>query len=187
MTEGEAKALEPMMVANLARAIDFVKFGEAKNAALLTFTSAWILASANVAVGAAADVVVVRVALILGVPFIALAAFLALISFLPRTDLNALRRVPKINPRPNYLFFGDLSQLPADRCHWRFHERFLTPGENRLNDAYFDDLGCQIIINSKVAATKFLLFTWGVRSLIVGLTVYTIAAVILVVSYQLGS
>lgn len=182
MTEDQANALEPMMIANLARAIDFVKFGEAKNAALLTFASAWLLASANVAVGEAGVATEVRLALILGVPFIAVAAFLALISFLPRTDLNALRRAPKTNPRRNYLYFGDLSQLPADNCHQRFSDRFLSAGEGRLNEAYFDDLGCQIIVNSKVAAQKFLLFTWGVRSLILGLGVYAVAAVILVMS-----
>lgn len=184
MTDDEAKALEPMMTANLSRTIDFVKFGEAKNAALLTFASAWILASANVAVGKAGDVGEVRMALILGVPLIAIAAFLALISFLPRTDLNALRRAPKTNPRPNYLYFGDLSQLPADRCHQRFRDRFLSDG--KLNDDYFDDLGCQIIVNAKVAAQKFFLFRWGVRSLILGLLIYAVAAAVLVISRWLG-
>jgi hypothetical protein len=39
-----SEQLERILLASLARAIDFVKFAETKNAALLAFASAWALA-----------------------------------------------------------------------------------------------------------------------------------------------
>lgn len=183
MTDDEAKALEPMMIASLARAIDFVKFGETKNAALLTFTSAWILASANVAVGEVAqNHASVRIALAIGGLLLVAGAFLALISFLPRTDLQKLKGKWHANPRTNYLFFGHLSAIKSDDLHAKLAGLYLSPGRAGLNDQYLDDLGCQIIVNAKIAATKFTLFTWGVRLTIAALLVYAVTAVQLVLA-----
>lgn len=182
MTEEDVKAIEPMMLASLARTIDFVKFGEAKNAALLTFASAWVLASANVAVGEIArDDRAVRTALVFGTPLLAVAAFLALLSFLPRTDLQKLKGKWRTNPPTNYLFFGHLSVLGSDHLHAKLVDRYLSAGHSTLNETYLDDLGCQIIVNAKIAATKFLLFTWGVRATICALVIYAATAATVVV------
>lgn len=182
MTDDDVNVLEPMMLASLARAIDFVKFGEAKNAALLTFTSAWILGSANVAVGDVTDVhPIVRPVLMIGVLLLVTGAFCALASFLPRTDLQKLKGKWHANPRTNHLFFGHLAVLKSDDLHTRFAELYLSAGRTGLNAQYLDDLGCQIVVNSKIAATKFLLFTLGVRATIAALLVYALAAVGVVV------
>lgn len=45
-TEAEV-TYEKVLTANLQRAIDFVKFAEAKNAALLALSSAWVVATLN--------------------------------------------------------------------------------------------------------------------------------------------
>lgn len=178
MTEDEANALEPMMIASLARVIDFVKFGEAKNAALLTFTSAWILASINVAAGELSDTYAAApVALAVGMSLLVVGAFLALLSFLPRTDLQKLKGNWHANPRTNYLYFGHLSTLKSDDLHSKLAQLYLSPGRTSLNEQYLDDLGCQIIVNAKIAATKFTLFTWGVRATVAALGVYVCAAV----------
>lgn len=181
MTEDDIKTLEPLMLASLARTIDFVKFGEAKNAALLTFTSAWILASANVAIGEVAqDHFAVRIGLQFGVPLLGFAAFLALVSFLPRTDLKALKGHWNPNPKNNYLYFGHLGDFASDELHLRLASRFLTIGQSGLNQDYLDDLGCQIVVNAKIASTKFMLFGWGVRITILALFIYAVAAIMAV-------
>jgi len=38
---------EKLLTANLQRAVDFVKFAETKNAALLALSSAWVVAALN--------------------------------------------------------------------------------------------------------------------------------------------
>lgn len=177
MTDDDVKVLEPMMLACLARAIDFVKFGEAKNAALLTFTSAWILGSANVAVGDVPDAhPFVRPVLMIGALLLVIGAFCALVSFLPRTDLQKLKGRWHANPPTNHLFFGHLAVLKSDDLHTRFADLYLSAGRTGLNERYLDDLGCQIVVNAKIAATKFLLFTIGVRATIAALAVYALAA-----------
>lgn len=183
MTGDDVKTLEPIMAASLSRTIDFVKFGETKNAALLTFASAWILASANVATGDMAQAhATVRGGLMLGVPLLGIAAFLALVSFLPRTDLKALKGHRNPNPKTNYLYFDHLSQLAADDFHTRLAARYLAPGGTGPNPDYLDDLGCQIVVNAKIASLKFKLFRWGVRFTVMGLAVYAVAAVLVALS-----
>lgn len=177
MTPEEARVLEPMMTSCLSRTIDFVKFGEAKNAALLTFTSAWILASANVAFGDVAQAHPgVRTALMIGAPFLVVGALLALVSFLPRTDLQKLKGKWNRNPATNHLYFGHLGRLRSDDLHTRLGGLYLTSDAAGLNARYLDDLGCQIVVNAKIAATKFALFTWGVRATVVALVIYAVAA-----------
>jgi len=186
MTPDQIKAIEPILVANLGRTIDFVKFGEAKNAALLTFASAWILASGAMAAGEAARACwEVRLALTLGAPCFVLAAFLAWWSFLPKTVLSTLRGRHEPNPRNSYLFFGDLASLPADGLPARLAHHFLGP-EGGLSQAYLEDIGCQIVVNAKIAARKFSLFRWGVIFLGLGLAVYALTAALLVQSRWMG-
>src|SRR5438270_7192185 len=43
----QQEALHEVLSSTLPRVIEFLKFAETKNAALLTFASAWILASVN--------------------------------------------------------------------------------------------------------------------------------------------
>jgi hypothetical protein len=47
-TKEQREALEKTLTGTLSRTVDFLKFAETKNAALLTFASAWLLALANV-------------------------------------------------------------------------------------------------------------------------------------------
>ncbi len=180
MTPKDAKTLETVLTVNLARTIDFVKFGEAKNAALLTFTSAWILASVTVAMSDTAEAVAqVRYAVMFGGPFIVLAAVLALLSFLPRTDLKLLSGGDE-DPdcSPNYLYFGHLRDLQLKRVAQALGDRYLEPGgKGVLGAVYFGDLGCQIGANARVATMKFRLFAWGVRTLLIGLGIYLFGAV----------
>jgi hypothetical protein len=49
----QEEAFERLLTTSLARVIDFVKFAEAKNAALLTFNSAWIVAGVTLLHGSA--------------------------------------------------------------------------------------------------------------------------------------
>lgn len=180
MKPADAKALEPILLTNLTRAIDFVKFGEAKNAALLTFASAWLLASANLVMNPAARAVPqVLWGVIWGAPFLGLAAFLAVLSFLPRDSLKSFLRK---DPDPtNLLFFGHLRALEPKKGFQSIAARYLDiTGRGELAEAYLCDLGCQIVVNSKIASWKFGLFRKGVFALLLGLLIYFVHAVLLV-------
>lgn len=174
-----SKTLEPVLLANLTRAIDFVKFGEAKNAALLTFASAWILASASTVLNPVARAVPqILWGVIWGAPCLGAAAFLAGLSFLPRDSLKGFKDSDA--DAANLLFFGDLAGLKPREGYRRIAERYHGEGDT-LSDAYLCDLGCQIVVNSQVARWKFGLFRRGVRALLLGLSIYAANAVLVVV------
>lgn len=173
MTDEQEKALDQIMTANLARTIDFVKFAEAKNAALLTFASGWLLASATVALKPAAQAhAEVRLGLMVGGPFLAMAAITALRSFLPQINLRSLMQSRA--ETSNLLFFGDIARLEAAKAGDVMRTRYVAsvPAGRRLSDDYFVDLGCQIAINSQIASRKYRQFSWAAFWLFVGLGVY---------------
>lgn len=178
MTDEPDKILDQILTANLARAVDFVKFAEAKNAALLTFASGWLLASATVALNTTAQACPeIRLGLSIGAPCLALAAITALSSFLPRINLRALMRSRA--ETTNLLFFGDIARLDAAQASEAMRTRYLAslPTGRRLSDDYFADLGCQIAINSQIAARKYGQFNWAAGWLFVGLGVYLFSVV----------
>ena len=176
-----SKVFEPMMLANLVRAIDFVKFAETKNDALLTFESAWILASATLAIQPVARATPqILWGLIFGTPCFILAAILAALSFLPRINLDALLG-KAADGQPNLLFFGDLAKVAPKSVHDALIRRYATLGEPILNGVYFTDLGCQIGVNSGIARRKYHMFLWGVNAVLLGFGIYVFNAGALVV------
>lgn len=167
MTAEQEKALEQVLLADLGRAIDFVKFAETKNAGMVTLASAWLLAAAAMAANdATAAHVEIRDALVWGTPWVAVAGALALSAFLPKIDLKKL--LPhEPNPHSNYLFFGDLRRMRASTAWACIRDRYVTDG-GRLSETYFQDLGCQLVINARIAHGKFQRFGWAAWSLGIG-------------------
>lgn len=180
MDQKPGKAIEPVMLANLARAVDFVKFGEAKNAALLTFASAWILAAATLAMNPTARTLPqILWGLIFGVPWFIIAAGLAMVSFLPQIDPDRITG-DKPGGSPNLLFFGHLAEGEPKETFARLVGRYVGKASGELTDAYFTDLGCQIALNSRVAHRKYKLFLLGLDALVIGLGVCALNAALLV-------
>ncbi|HBY43982.1 MAG TPA: hypothetical protein DEH03_09895, partial [Brevundimonas sp.] len=95
MTTDEEVQIESCLRDTLTRTSDWVKFGEAKNAALLTFASAWLLALGNLALGANAIPDASRVAISWAAPFILIAAVIAIIAILPQLKLRKAERYGK--------------------------------------------------------------------------------------------
>lgn len=157
-------AYDKVLTASLARVIDFVKFAEAKNAALLAFCSGWTVAIANLITkenpvpGAYGDVLPVSGSLFL------IAALMALYSFIPRVKLgDFFKGEAKVSRELNLLFYGDVSEVAIDDYPARLKARYLPEEKHSATDKYFSDLSCQIHVNSTIASRKFGLFkmaTW---------------------------
>lgn len=150
------EAVEKALSASLSRALDFVKFAEAKNGALLAFSSGWIVASVNMLGNTSPLVMEYRPALILALPFFFLAAVLCLVSFLPR----GLARFYRPNDgAKSLLYFGDAAKVELGALEARFIERYSPPEGEPYTQAYFHDLVVQMAVNSRIAAIKFRMFT----------------------------
>ncbi len=156
-----AEAYERILTANLERAIDFVKFGEAKNAALLALSSAWVVATINLELSGRQIPDAWAANIVLTLLFSLCAALLAMASFLPRLHLPWFLGGKKAGPHPkNLLYFGDISSLTIKTLEPDLHARYF-PKANMPTDEYIHDLVVQIGVNSQIAHRKMRFFYFG--------------------------
>ncbi|WP_114393238.1 Pycsar system effector family protein [Oleisolibacter albus] len=167
---------EKLLTAQLARVIDFLKFAEAKNGAMLAFCSAWLVAVSKAVTDDHTQAFVI-IPLLLTVPPVLLVAVLTLISFLPRLPFRARRPVPG---RPcDLLFFADVLHLNAADYSLLLRQRYY-PEEGRFcRDEYFDDLVAQITANSRIAYHKYRMFNRSAMILIATVAVAVFSALAL--------
>src|SRR5258707_9958962 len=120
-----AEVFEKIMSANLQRAIDFLKYAEAKNGVLLTFGSAWILAIIGLLSNEKSLPVGIGAVLAISLPFFIAAAILAMLSFFPQMNwaLFVRRRRAAQHPK-NPLFFGDIASMTFSEFERSVRERY---------------------------------------------------------------
>lgn len=159
-------AYEKLLSATLARTIDFVKFAEAKNAALLTFSSAWIIASVNILFNATAPAEWKYVAGFVIVVF-GVSALTALSSFIPKLLPEKYYRDPE--QKKSLLYFGHISDFSSQAYKIRAQERYFPPEEHTVTQNYIDDLAVQIHVNSCIATAKFNRFKHGAYIALIGI------------------
>lgn len=154
----QEEAFEKFLSANLARVIDFVKFAETKNAALLTFSSAWILASVNVYNSQSTTPEWKNVFLCI-IPVFTISAITAIVSFFPRINLDCFHKDPERSK--SLLFFGDIASFSPESFRDRVAKRYFPPDEHSVTQNFCDDMAIQIHVNSCIAVRKFNLFKIG--------------------------
>lgn len=156
----QQEAFEKILSASLARTIDFVKFAEAKNAALLTFCSAWILALTNIALSNKDLPAFTKTSMALSVTMFFAGLIICLSSFLPKTNLSKLSG--NHNRLKNMLFFGDVHLMTLSEFITDSSLRYSPSEDNSTTASYISDLSEQIVINSRIAQRKFQLFNRGI-------------------------
>jgi hypothetical protein len=168
---GDQEAFERMLSANLARVVDLIKFAETKNAALLTFSAFWILALINLLASGRAMPDGFPEAFLLALPVFAISAFVCVLAFLPKIDLQH-RHIANESYK-NLLFFSDIAQVAlADYEEAARARYFPTPGAPA--PAYLRDLAREVAVNARIADRKFRLFHWAAR--IMSLAIATLVA-----------
>ena len=161
------EAFGQVLSASLVRVIDFLKFAETKNAALLTFASAWTFASISVLTGERAPAGILGGAYWVALILFSGAAVVAILSLLPKLNLHAFHRDPT---KPNnLLYFGHIAEFDTALFRTRVQERYLGEGDQSPTDEYLDDLMVQISVNSKIASWKFGMFNLGARLVLIAL------------------
>ena len=183
-TEKQREALEKVLPGILTRTVDFLKFAETKNAALLTFASAWLLALANVLASDRVLPHAIRVSIAVSLLFFALAAMVALYSFLPKVRLNVFHRDP--DREKSLLYFGDIAEFEATAYVQRFRQRYAADAEQIVSDHYLDDLTIQVFANSKIAVRKFAIFNLAAGLVMLGLLGLTATGAILAYDHLLA-
>lgn len=147
---------EKILAANHSRMVDYVRFGEAKNAALLTFCSVWIgaiIAQLRTTVNPLP--MGYDKAFIAVLPLLVAAAIITLTSLLPKFMHNFHKCD---DGERNLLYFRDIACFSVDKYGEATRQRYLAQPEDSCTDRYFYDLECQIAIQARIADRKFRAF-----------------------------
>ncbi len=155
-------AYDKILGASLARVIDLVKFAEAKNAALLAFTSAWTVAIANLMARENSSTVAFGAVMPISGALFLISALIALYSILPRVDLSKFFKGERRTSRDlNLLFYGDIAKVEIGDYPASVRNRYFPADKHSTTDQYLSDLSCQIHVNSTIANRKYILFKIG--------------------------
>lgn len=160
--DDQEEAFERILSASLQRVIEFLKYAEAKNGALLTLASVWGLAVINVLVTEKPISPHYKAALSLSLPFIIGAGMIAILSFVPRMHLARFLGGRRAGPHlPNLLYFGDVRKLTVAEVERQFQERYFPTNERAMTDSYLRDISVQIGVNSQIVRRKLVYFSIG--------------------------
>jgi hypothetical protein len=174
--DDQQEAYEKLLCSSLSRVIDFVKFAEAKNAAMLTFSSAWIIASVSLLFGPSrltSDSW--QMAFSIALPCFIISGIISIFSLIPRISLSSFYKDPE--RRKALLYFGDAAEYSADKFANIIKERYFPLENHSATTFYLDDLAIQINVNSVIAARKFRRFYCGATITILALLVLSVPAI----------
>ncbi len=167
---------DKILIANLQRANDFLRFAEAKNAALIALSSAWFVATLNLECSGKTVPSPFTAFMPAAMCFALLTAVSSLISFLPRLKLNAFRGGRRAGPHTkNLLYFGDIASIPIRSLQSEMHRRYY-PLKEELTPEYVHDITEQISVNSEIVLRKMKLFGLGAASMFVAVLLLVIPA-----------
>ena len=167
---------EKLLLGKLQRVIDFLKFAEAKNAALITLSSALTIAIGNLLLNAALPSGIAR-GLWFALPITMAAGVISVVSFIPRPCRPTFLGGPRAGPHPrNLLYFGDVSAQTIKEYKAAMEDHYVSSG--RLTPQYFDDLLTQTHVNSSITHRKMRLFQLGAG--LIGAAIVIAAAVIVI-------
>ena len=168
--DDQEEAFEKLLAADLQRVMEFLKYAEAKNGALVTLSSAWTLAIIGLLATEKPIAVAYRTPLKQCLVFIVLAGLCSLISFYPRMRLPRFLGGRRAGPHPpNLLYFGDLKKLTPKEVEQQLRDRYFPEEGHAATQPYLHDLSVQIAVNSQIVCRKMQLFTAAV--ILVGLAV----------------
>lgn len=139
----------------LGLCIDWVKYAEKKNAALLVAASGLVLSL----VGHFPDKTSssgIRACLWIGCVSLVLSALICLVSFIPQIEFPWIATRRKTSSEDNLFFFGHIADYSASGfVDALYRGEGLQPASNKLQL----DLAGQIIVNARISMKKFRLFT----------------------------
>lgn len=186
----QESAYERMLTANLSRVIDWIKYGDAKNAALLAFASVWLAGIGNLILAAEekhSPPLIVALLVVSAMSFL-IGATCAVSALSPITNpFQRLREArlarrwfftPKPKARPNLTYFGQIRNLEPQAFRDQLSLYYRAKGQRITTDEYINDLCSQTVINSRIATRKFRLFDCGAVGVLFGLMIVFLAVVV---------
>ncbi|WP_132908655.1 Pycsar system effector family protein [Sphingomonas sp. BK235] len=147
---------------NLSRVNDWLKFAETKNAALLTFSSAWLLATCSLWSNDKAPHYL-KIGSLSVVPLIIGAAICAILSLLPSGQIKIAGDTATGLTTRNLLFHGNIAKLDRGTARTSFATRYGVSKLDEISSNLIDDLVTQLVETSLITVRKLNLFARGAK------------------------
>lgn len=145
----------------LARVVDFVKFAEAKNAALLTLDAGAIAAAIGWLGGDVGPPDWLAPAVKGGLALLVTSGLVALASFLPVLEIDWLKLKRKHGHADSVLYFGQIAGCTPASYLAALRAAAGVPTDAAPPTRLEHDYAAQIVINAGIATAKFRLFKVG--------------------------
>lgn len=153
-----------LLAGSFARALEMQRYAEAKNVALLTFSSAGaVLIATLIAATSVPDPL--KIAGSVTSLCLWASSLISVWSLLPR-----FRSTTNTDPTAsqNLLHFDNLRHLDTKSASDLLAARYRAP-TGELTEHYSNDLAQQIIVNSQIARRKFVLSDWSATLVVAGI------------------
>lgn len=181
--DDQQENFEKLLSAHHGRMIDFVKFAETKNAALLTFSSVWIGSIIAMLRSDQTFPLGYDLALKIILCLLILAAIISLYSFLPKW-LHHFHKPG--DGSKNLLYFGHAATFDYGTYADRLKSRYHPPEGVSYTENYMTDLIVQIWVQSCIAHRKFRLFNCSATFILIAFTVATTPLIIWIFQFLIA-
>jgi len=170
---------------------DWLKFTEAKNAILLTFSGAGITAIITYLSASSNILQSLRIGLLIAITFLCFVSLICTISFLPKTNLENIMwlkgkptRKKKLLDSDNLYYFDHLQKYNSTEFLESISRLYF---ENKIQPPYrkdYLDISSQIVINAEIASIKLMLSTISVWLLIISMCSIPSALILSLILYK---
>jgi hypothetical protein len=174
--------IEQKLIYSFSLVNDWLKFAEAKNAVLVTLSGAAVFGLLGYTSSAQNLSLIWKIGIFAGIALQVIACLISLASFLPKIKRSKILGAGKescLTNNDNLLFYGDLCKYTSKKLVDAI-ARLYFEDENYPKSQYKAhlDIADQIIINSKIAVSKFRLFKIALGVAVVSIpTIFIVAAV----------
>jgi hypothetical protein len=164
---------------------DWLKFAEAKNAALIAFDGAVIIGLFSILKDLTSGKGMIGIAISIAIVFLAVSLFIALLSFYPQTRITEVPKNEAIDENDNLYFWEHIKKYTVGEYLKKFREIFdLSKPDAELENGHLNnmrlenDLAIQVITNSRITSHKYRYFNYALKFTIVGLLPLVIAFIV---------
>jgi hypothetical protein len=171
MARTAEEAIESILSTSLARVLDFLRYAEAKNGALLTFSSAWILALTALVISDKTAPQEIISASKIALPLFGVGVAISMFSFFPKLSLERFTRLHSVRHEPNLVYFDDVANLPLDDYEKQLRHRYTPTAGSHVSHDYLSDLAIQVRVNSWIVRRKLRLFARALLAVGLGITI----------------
>lgn len=175
-TPNRDEAYDKLLTALLGRVLDMLRFAEAKNAALLAFSSAWIVGIVNLISSNKTLPPGYYGVCIVALPMFIIAATTAIASLLPKLSTSTFTGDAK-GQYQNWLYFGDIADITVDGFKLDIRAAYYPAEDSSPTSTYLSDLKAQIAINSKIVRRKYRMFNVGAAAALTAIALYSVPTV----------